>query len=498
MHYRITLTFCLSLILLIIGFQSIAQTNRYWAQNFNAEASLMGGAVVGGRAGNTAIFYNPALISDVGTAKLSINANLVALDFYSATNFLGTNLSLSLSNFILQPRFISFLVKSKNDKVKIEIASFTRDQSEFDVLDGVRREAEVFEILPGNELYNGTVENINHYKDLWFGGGASYKLSDRFTIGASGFLSVKSLKEKFLVDVNASLKNDTVYVEDIAVASFNSSFRQLERIKLNNYRFVGKLGMQYQMDNWGLGLNLTLPSINLAGKGEVLREISYTNIPDSTGQAFIPDFLISDWQTKLPADYKDPFSLALGFNYTAPNGKTFLSASIEYFAKIAPYKMITAEVNENITTEENYERLTNKEFLSIVNGANAITNIAIGLEKEISEEMVILGGVRTDFNFRKDFDFKEFSDFRNQQGIEYDVYHLTGGAKFNIKASNIILGIQYSISREKDLKQLVDLGTPSEGTDPPLQGTIDNDVKFAYNGVGIFFGFNLNFGGEKN
>ncbi|MBX2842777.1 MAG: hypothetical protein KTR26_13480 [Flammeovirgaceae bacterium] len=102
------------------------------------------------------------------------------------------------------------------------------------------------------------------------------------------------------------------------------------------------------------------------------------------------------------------------------------------------------------------------------------------------ERLVTLSGFRTDINFSKGFDYKEFSNFKNQQGIKYDVYPPTKGAKFNIRASNIILGVQYSISRENDLKKLVALGGPSEENDPPLQDAIDNDVKFAYNGLGNF------------
>ena len=55
------------------------QSTHYWTQNFNTESSLLAGAVVGGNAGASAVYYNPALINQKESNKLALSANLVSL-----------------------------------------------------------------------------------------------------------------------------------------------------------------------------------------------------------------------------------------------------------------------------------------------------------------------------------------------------------------------------------------------------------------------------------
>ncbi|MEE4258080.1 MAG: hypothetical protein V2I47_13665, partial [Bacteroidales bacterium] len=46
-----------------LSIQLNAQSYNHWARSFNEESSLLAGAVVGGGAGPSAIYYNPAGIS---------------------------------------------------------------------------------------------------------------------------------------------------------------------------------------------------------------------------------------------------------------------------------------------------------------------------------------------------------------------------------------------------------------------------------------------------
>ena len=62
-----------------ISFTIIGQSNHYWTQNFNTESSLLAGAVVGGSAGPSAIYYNPALINQNESHKFALSANLLSL-----------------------------------------------------------------------------------------------------------------------------------------------------------------------------------------------------------------------------------------------------------------------------------------------------------------------------------------------------------------------------------------------------------------------------------
>ncbi len=61
---------------LFLSIQTNAQSRHYWSQNFNTESSLVAGAVIGGDAGPSAVYYNPALIKEDNIDKNALSANL--------------------------------------------------------------------------------------------------------------------------------------------------------------------------------------------------------------------------------------------------------------------------------------------------------------------------------------------------------------------------------------------------------------------------------------
>ena len=63
-----------TLVFLILSANTFAQSSYYWTQNFNTESSLLAGAVVGGKAGASAVFYNPALhcVENLATSFFSL------------------------------------------------------------------------------------------------------------------------------------------------------------------------------------------------------------------------------------------------------------------------------------------------------------------------------------------------------------------------------------------------------------------------------------------
>ena len=79
----------------VVPFTAMAQSTNYWTRSFNEESSLLAGAVVGGGSTQTAIYYNPACISEVQAAKLSLNASLFSFDIISIRNALGNDININ-------------------------------------------------------------------------------------------------------------------------------------------------------------------------------------------------------------------------------------------------------------------------------------------------------------------------------------------------------------------------------------------------------------------
>jgi hypothetical protein len=70
-----------------------------------------------------------------------------------------------------------------------------------------------------------------------------------------------------------------------------------------------------------------------------------------------------------------------------------------------------------------------------------------------------------------------------------------------VLGQDIMIGLQYSLGREKKQKQFINLSDPLEYNIEemaPLQGTRQNNMNAFYNSISIYFGATFNFGGEKS
>jgi hypothetical protein len=111
-----------------------------------------------------------------------------------------------------------------------------------------------------------------------------------------------------------------------------------------------------------------------------------------------------------------------------------------------------------------------------------------------------MGGFRTDFNSAKNFDYKEYSGYNKVQSLNLDLYHITCGLSWRVFGQDIITGLQYSVGRNKNQQQLVNLTDPVEYNTTenlPLQGDRNYNMISLYNSISLYFGASFNFGGEK-
>lgn len=484
-----------------LSHQSYGQTNRYWSHNFNEEASLLAGAVVGGGTGVSAIYYNPANISEIETSKLSVNASLFSFEFFNYKNALGNDINLHKSKFQLQPRFIAYLLQPKNTpRLSLEFAILNKEFLNVKMTHSEDKIMDILANLEGKERYIGTFRASQYFRDDWVGFGGSYKIDKTLTIGISMFLSIKNLEYQYLLDIEAYPLNDTVYHNNLAVPFYSAAAQKVEYVRFNNNRLIWKFGFKYKPERLGIGINITTPSVGLFSGGKIASgKIKQSNISNPNGNGFLPDMLIVDTQIKneISVEMKNPLSIAFGFTYDNRDNKKTYFATIEYFNEITSYKLVAANINPNITTQENYEKLKTKDWLSYAYGAKSVVNIALGYRWNVSDDILILTGARTDFNYLKNLDYGELSNYNRLQDIIYNVYHITGGGQLTIFKINIIAGLQYSYGRNKNQLQLINMADPVEYNtveNAPLQGTRENTMILNYNKISLFFGGTFSFG----
>ena len=481
-------------ILICTIFQVDAQTTRYWSLNFASEPSILAGAVVGGNAENQAIYYNPAVIHENEVDNISFSGEIISLDFYNADNAFGTGFDLKNFQFNVLPSYLSFYFKSKkNKRWSFQLALLTRDKNDFDVTESITGTRDIYPSIPGVEGFSNFYSTIVRYNDVWIGGGASFKISDKLSVGMSSFISVKSLDNKLTKSINIIPDYNSLQSSDPDAIYQYANARQISSYKVNSYNLQTKIGLQYRTGQWSLGMNVTLPSFQIYGTGKIYGEFGTNNIYDGINETLIDDFLAVGSGQELDVRYQDPLSIAIGVNHSSNQGKDMLGVSLEYFHEIAPYRMIDATdvpvfIAPNINSQS--------DLLSVWNGARSLVNVAVGYRKFINPRLTLLGGVRTDFDYLKNYTLVE-DDQVSIRNLDYytDVMHLTLGARFSVSRHRFIAGIQYSFGQEDKQRQLADF-IPDiilDGIDLPVENLDEVPVTFTYNGLAIFFGFIFNF-----
>jgi hypothetical protein len=476
------------------------QSYSYWTQNFNEESSLLSGAVVGGGSGPSAIYFNPAAIAAGGKTMFSINASLFSIEFFSMKNALGNGIDLSSSKFIVQPRFISFLVQPKwNENISMEVALLNNASYDLTLTHAEDRLTDIIPSFPGDERYYATFRYWNKYRDDWLGIGGAWRASPNILLGISCFGMIKSLKYERDIDIEAMPLQDTLIVDGEPIPFYSANFQSAERVRFNDYRMLIKLGMLYTGSRLSIGFTFKTPSLYVYGDGKrVSKKEKQSNIMDESGEDFMRDFVIADSQEKktVSTNLRDPLAIAVGLMLNNHDESSSGFLTLEYFSRVDPYKMISVPVNPNMTTEQIFEQMDNKEWLSFSHASKPVLNIAIGYRKYIAENLVFLCGFKTDINSRKGVDYKSYSDYNKLQAVDLNVYHVSAGLRLNIRGHELVTGLNYGFGYEKGRTQFLNLSDPVEFNQEEgkaLQGTRQHNVTIMHNSISLYFGANLRF-----
>jgi hypothetical protein len=227
--------------------------------------------------------------------------------------------------------------------------------------------------------------------------------------------------------------------------------------------------------------------------------VRQSGITDPDSGDPLPDYFIGDFKGKkeMQVNHKSPFSVAAGFTLHSPGKSRILYTTAEYFGGMDAFKVVEAEESNNISTSTVLGVVDLNEWLTLLSGANPVINAAIGYQWTINEELLLMAGFRTDFNYFKDFDMGTVVAKKYIKGIGVDNYHFTGGLSYNILGQDIITGIQYTLGLEKNQEQFINLSDPVEYNhveEAPLQGTRQNNMHTLINALSLYLGATFNFG----
>lgn len=493
----------LIVMMIFLPFLTTGQSHNYWSRSFNEESSLLSGAVVGGGSGPSAIYYNPASISEVVASKFSLNASLFSFEFINVKNALGDGIDIDNMMAKVEPRFISYMLKPKRfHNLSFEIAFLNNENEEMEIVTSVDEAEDVLTEIPGNERYFAFYKYQSHFRDDWIGIGLSKQLGKRIVVGLSMFAVIKTLFYSNSIEIEAYPLSDTINYAGGDDTFYAAVYENNNYLKFNDYRLLWKAGLLCKWDNLSLGLTITTPSIGgIYSDGKrVERKEQQANITNPETGEPIPDYLITDYQEKgnVKVSFRTPFSVAAGLTYHFRDQKRILYLSTEYFSGTDPYRMVEAEESSLLTQGDDTGIFS--DWLTYVNGAKPVFNAAVGYSWTLSDKVLLNAGFRTDFNYQKNLDYGPLSGYSKLQKLNLDRYYITCGFLWNFFGQDIVTGLQYCIGRSGDQKQLLNLSDPVEYNfteNKALQGTRTNEMVSLYNSVIIYLGLSLNFGEKK-
>lgn len=317
------------------------------------------------------------------------------------------------------------------------------------------------------------------------------------------FVAIKSAEYHFDLSIEAYPIDSAAMISPIDYTSAN--YQKNEYVKYNDYRLLWKAGIMYKWDRLSIGANFTTPSVGgIYSDGKrVSRRERQSGISDPETGDPIPDYFIGDYEEKrsVKVNHKTPWSIAAGFTYHSANRKRALYTTVEYFGGMDIFRLIEADENQNIATTNVANTIAMNEWLTFLSGADPVLNAAIGYSWIISEDLWLMAGFRTDFNYIKNVSYHGFDAGKAIKTVGVNNYHFSGGLSWNVLGQDLMTGIQYTFGYEKGLKQIVNLADPVEFNyeeKKALQGTRQNGMRAMINSLSLYIGATFNFGGEKD
>jgi hypothetical protein len=426
---------------LLIAPSAEAQDSHYWTNQYGNEARLLGGAVVGSSRDLAAVFYNPGRLALVARPEFVIAGNVFEYG-WSILKAKETGTKSTSSRFALSPSLLAgelrFGFLGKNGRLAYSF--LTRQYSDVRLNDGA----------VDRGLINADISSqVDHrLSEYWAGFTYANKLGDNLGVGASMFVVPRS---------HRSTTEATAFFtagDDAVVDGISRSY------EYNQWSLLWKLGVGTTIDVWDVGLTVTTPQVRLFGSGQTSGQ--FVDIDNFGGVTQIA----SDFQDGLATKLKSPWSVAVGGSRSF--GRNAIHVTLEYFAPIAPYKVLEAE--PTVPQIGGGAPLD----LSVIDARQGTLNFALGFERRHSDGLTFYGSFHSDFS-DDDPDGDGGMD-PNLAFTRWDLWHVGGGIRTRLGDNEFTVGAVYAFSSADSTRGL------------------GLDVASKYKRITVILGFNLPFG----
>lgn len=398
MSARLLQSGCWALLLLAAS----ARTSPVRADLFHYQGVLigqraigLGGAFTGVADDPAAAFYNPAGLAQIAKDGISLSLSVNAFDRRTMKDALITDVGttdLSHEGRPTVPVSATTILKlGKKDATgmrahALAFSTFTRDRDDY-VYD-----ATLVDQLPANPMRRRAVEAELRIQrsELWYGPSYAYRISPRWHVGVSMFVSVLKLAAQSETTI---MEGDALgAIKDTGTPAPNPRFQQTERsVDVKVKKMLLRIGALYKPSSMlSLGLMFQTPSLHIRSSGNITDRIVNLDGPSNVAT-------FTQVERGLRAESPDPWEIRIGAGFQ-PTPWLLLSVDASVYGPTgsASNPQRTIEIHESENPDD-VEPTPNRLFMPTWY-RRPTGNLSIGTQVEAGRYLDLSAGFFTDFS----------------------------------------------------------------------------------------------------
>jgi hypothetical protein len=388
---------------------STAQDSHYWTMQYGPRSTLLGGAVVGSLMDVSSTYYNPGALGLIEDPSVVLSAYAFQRESVKL-RFADGSTDLSSARLGPSPGLVAGLFPSHWLPGLLAWSALTR--ADFDA-----RTTDRIDYRQDGESVAAEFLYDQDMTEVWGGLTWSVPLYPGLGAGLTQYLAYRGQRTRLQATVN---KADS--------SGVGASTTLVDSFDYFTYRLIWKLGLAFSRGPWTLGLAMTTPSVPLYGSGSAAFERSVITSDGSSNSE-----VISRSEGELDAEYRSPFSLAIGAEYEW--GNTLLFATTEWFDDVPLYDVVLTDSALGSRPGAALRRRLSAELKSV-------TNVAVGIEQHFSDKFLISGSFTTDFSAAID------GSVTTHSLSDWDIYHINLGTAVTVSGLELTLGIGHAFGSD--------------------------------------------------
>jgi long-subunit fatty acid transport protein len=396
----------------------LAQQGNYKYNQYGNRSILLTGNVTGSVSDIGLTYYNPAKLSDIEIDGFAFNARAYQLNSLKIDPLITDGNAISNTSFTGVPSLAGGTFNLFDEKFAYVFLSKYRINTDLSTNYNELNQS-IIEQFPQSEALSLSANIANDIREDWYGLSWAHKVNKQLSLGISLFGVYYKYKGR-------RSTNKTFQYEENKVATDLIEYR----FEQKSYGLNLKVGASYKIDNVDLGLNATLPYVQLIGSGSYRVKIISSGTTDGSDRFY--DYRFND----VSSNRRVPFGVSAGAGIRLKKSRIHLN--IDYMSHLNEYQRLDipeVDLGEDLPSQIVFNEKRRNVF-----------NVGIGGELFISDTFKTFFGLSTDFDSLQDettfFDFTTTNADEFSAGSNY--YHISGGVDWTLKWANLILGLTYS------------------------------------------------------